>query len=432
MSDTLTTTTTEAAEHAGPNPHLLEEDPSATSFPVASTDAAPAHSAAADGVAEAEAEAAARVGEFAQQLVGMLGAATELLTIELGRRFGLYRTLHERGPISASGFAAAADIAPRYAREWLEQQAAAGIVAVEEAAPFQHERRFLLPEHCVPVLVDETHPAHTGPVAGMLVGVALAFPELVADFRRGRGVAFDEYGAELRRGLGAVNRPGFTHAMRQWVGALPDRSAVLDEGGAVLDAGCGIGWSTIALATAFPNARVVGIDLDAASIEEARVNARDAGLADRIEFVLGNAADARLVRRAAHAARTTGAGVADPTDAAASGFDLVTVFEALHDMGRPVAALAEFRALLRPGGALLVADERVADEFHANAEPVERMLYAMSVLHCLPATTAESAEVANGTVLRAPTLRGWAAKAGFGRVDVLDIDHPFWRFYRIG
>ena len=183
-----------------------------------------------EAMTEAEAEAAARVGEFAQQLVGMLGAATELLTIELGRRFGLYRTLHERGPMSAVTFAAAADIAPRYAREWLEQQASAGIVAVEEAGPFQHERRFLLPAHCVPVLVDETHPAHTGPVAGMLAGVALAFPELVADFRGGRGVAFDEYGAELRRGLGGVNRPGFTHAMREWVDTLPDRSAILDAG----------------------------------------------------------------------------------------------------------------------------------------------------------------------------------------------------------
>jgi len=409
MSDTLTTTTTFAIASEVPEP--LQQPP-----------------------AEDPAEAiAARVGEFAQQLVGMLGSATELLTIELGRRFGLYRILHERGPIGASTFAEAAGIAPRYAREWLEQQAAAGIVAVEETGPFQDERRFLLPAHCVPVLVDETHPAHTGPVAGMLAGVALAFPELVADFRRGRGVAFDEYGAELRRGLGAVNRPGFTHAMRQWVGTLPDRSAALDAGGAVLDAGCGIGWSTIALATAFPKARVVGIDLDAASIEEARANARDAGLADRIEFVLGNAADAAPLRRAARAAgTTTDDGVAGPADAAAFGFDLVTVFEALHDMGRPVDALAEFRALLRPGGALLVADERVADEFHANAEPVERMLYAMSVLHCLPATTAESGDMANGTVLRGPTLRRWAAKAGFGRVDVLDIEHPFWRFYRIG
>src|SRR5215207_7069365 len=379
-------------------------------------------------VAPSEEElAAAKVGALAAQLVGMLGSATELLTIELGRRFGLYRTLHEHGPFTAPAFAKASAIAPRYAREWLEQQAAAGYVAVDETGPFRHERRFRLHEHVVPVLVDELHPAHVGPVAGMLAGVALAFPELVADFRGGRGVAFDEYGAELRQGLGALNRPTFTHEVRGWVDTLPDRAAALDAGGAVLDAGCGVGWSTIALANAFPNARVVGLDLDEASIEEARVNAREAGVADRVEFVLGNAGESAAVRRAAARA----ASGSHEADAATSGFDLVTVFEALHDMGRPVEALREFRALLGSGGALLVADERVADHFAPDAEPVERMLYAMSVLHCLPATMAESDEVANGTVLRTPTLRRWAAEAGFGRVDVLGIENPFWRFYRI-
>ena len=387
--------------------------------------------------ASPEEQAAAAVGAYAEQLVGMLGAATELLTIELGRRFGLYRALHEHGPTTAPAFAVATGIAPRYAREWLEQQAAAGHIAVEESGPFRHERRFLLPELHVPVLVDELHPAHVAPVAGLLAGVALAFPEVVADFRSGRGVAFDEYGAELRHGLGALNRPTFTHEMRAWVDELPDRAAALDAGGAVLDAGCGVGWSTIALANAFPNARVVGLDLDAASIEEARRNAQDAGVADRVEFVLGDAGDSAAARRAAALAaeavmEAEGVVGDEEADAAASGFDLVTVFEALHDMGRPVHALAAFGGLLRPGGALLVADERVADEFHADADPVERMLYAMSVLHCLPATTAESTSVANGTVLRPPTLRRWAASAGLGRVDVLDIENPFWRFYRIG
>jgi 2-polyprenyl-3-methyl-5-hydroxy-6-metoxy-1,4-benzoquinol methylase len=395
MSETLTTTTADGASDASGNPHLLADDP------------------------------AALVGAYAEQLIGMLGGATELLTIELGRRFGLYRALHEHGPVSAARLAAIAGIAPRYAREWLEQQAAAGHIGVTEEGAA--ERRFLLPELHVPVLLDETHPAHAAPVSGLLAGVALAFPELVADFRRGRGVAFDEYGAELRHGLGALNRPGYLLAMRAWVEQLPDRAAALDAGGTVLDAGCGVGWSTIGLAMAFPNARVVGVDLDEASITEARENALDAGVADRVEFVLGNAADAGAVERAAASAR----GAAEGVDAA-SGFDLVTIFEALHDMGRPIHALAGFRTLLRPGGALLVADERVAEEFHADAEPVERMLYAMSVLHCLPATTAESGTIANGTVLRPPTLRRWAAEAGFDRVDVLDIEHPFWRFYRIG
>ncbi|WP_448808661.1 class I SAM-dependent methyltransferase [Agromyces bauzanensis] len=418
MSDTLTTTTADEATSSAGALRLVADDPATTT--ATATTSAPTRIAA-----TSEEQAAALIGAYAEQLVGMLGNATELFTIELGRRFGLYRTLHQHGPITAARLAAFAGIAPRYAREWLEQQAAAGHIAVTESVG--PERRFVLPEHHVPVLLDETHPAHAAPVSGLLAGVALAFPQLVADFRHGHGVAFDEYGVELRHGLGALNRPGYTHAMRAWVEQLPDRAAALDAGGAVLDVGCGTGWSTIGLATAFPNARIVGVDLDEASIQEARENALEAGVADRVEFVLGNASDPGPVERAAASARGEGEG-AD----GASGFDLVTIFEALHDMGRPIHALAGFRALLRPGGALLVADERVADEFHPNAEPVERMLYAMSVLHCLPATTAESGTVANGTVLRLPTLRGWVAEAGFNRVDVLDIEHPFWRFYRIG
>ncbi|MRG61694.1 methyltransferase domain-containing protein [Agromyces sp. CFH 90414] len=369
---------------------------------------------------DAEEAEAARIGEFAEQLVGMLGAATTLLTIELGRRFGLYRALHERGPLNPVELAEATGIAPRYAREWLEQQAAAGILHAETAAPAADARPFTLPGHHVPGLVEELHPGHAAPAASVLAGVALAFPAVVADFPHGRGVAFDAYGAELRHGLGALNRPGFHHAMRDWVGALPDRAAALDRGGVVLDAGCGTGWSSVALAAAFPRARVVGVDLDEASIDEARGHAAVAGVADRVRFLVGDAGETATVRAAAEA-----------VDAPA-GFDLVTVFEALHDMGRPAAALAAFREALADGGALLVADERVGEAFQADADPVERMLYAMSVLHCLPATTAESAADANGTVLRAPTLRRWASEAGYDGVEVLGIENPFWRFYRIG
>lgn len=401
-------------------PQLLAEDPAATSFPIELV--APTDETAATAEPTAEAwPRAEEVGAFAERLVGMLGASTELLTVELGRRFGLYRALAELGPLTAPGLAATTGIAPRYAREWLEQQAAAGILAVDDGTD-QDVRRFTLPAAHVPVLVDELHPAHAAPVAGLLAGVALAFPSLVEDYRLGRGVAFDAYGAEIRHGLGAMNRIGFTHLLRDWVGTLPDRAAALAAGGTVLDAGCGTGWSSIELAKAFPDARVIGIDLDEASIQEARDHAEAEGVDDRVVFVHGNAGDtASAIER-----------VRFGDEEHSPRFELVTVFEALHDMGHPVDALAEFRALLRPGGAVLVADERVAEAFHADAEPVERMLYAMSVLHCLPATTAESGDVANGTVLRPSTLRRWAAEAGFAGVEVLDIEHPFWRFYRVG
>jgi ubiquinone/menaquinone biosynthesis C-methylase UbiE len=177
----------------------------------------------------------------------------------------------------------------------------------------------------------------------------------------------------------------------------------------VLDLGCGLGASTVALASAYPRAVVLGVDLDEASVAGDRAAAAEAGVADRVSFVVGDAA--RLASEAP--------------------FDLVTVFEALHDMGDPVGALRATRALLAEGGSVLVADERVADVFTAPGDATERLMYGWSILHCLPATLAEDPVEATGTVLRAPTLAHWAAAAGFAGFEVLAIDNPFWRFYRL-
>jgi 2-polyprenyl-3-methyl-5-hydroxy-6-metoxy-1,4-benzoquinol methylase len=166
------------------------------------------------------------------------------------------------------------------------------------------------------------------------------------------------------------------------------------------------------LARTFDEVRVHGLDMDSASIVEARSLIARAALADRVHFSLGNASD--------------------PTDlpSCGAGYELVTIFEALHDMGDPVSALRAVRPRLAAGGAVLVADERVADTFTAPASEIDRLMHAASVLHCLPATMAESQTTANGTVLRASTVRRWAAEAGFS-VTELPIDNVLWRFYRL-
>ncbi|MGH8906806.1 MAG: methyltransferase domain-containing protein [Egibacteraceae bacterium] len=177
----------------------------------------------------------------------------------------------------------------------------------------------------------------------------------------------------------------------------------------MLDVGCGAGWSSIALARGGAGVTVVGVVLDEASIADARRNAAQAGVADRVSFQLADSA------------------ALDAGD----GFDLACIFEALHDMGDPVGALRQVRRALREGAPLLVADERVAEAFTAPGDEVERFMYGWSVLHCLPATRAESPKIANGTVLRAATVRAWAHQAGFRRVQVLPIANEFWRFYRL-
>jgi SAM-dependent methyltransferase len=354
----------------------------------------------------------ARGQDLVDRLFGSLLSGLELLSVELGRRLGFYEALREHGPIRAAAFAAATDVAERYAREWLEQQAAAGFIEAS-ATPDAALREYSLPAAHVPVFVDEEDPLYFIGGAMALEGAGLTLPAVAEAYRTGEGVSYDRFGPEIRGAIAALNRPGFVHELADWVAAMPDVVDRLEAGGAVLDAGCGSGWSTIALARAFPDARVVGVDLDAPSIADARRNVAEAGLEERIAIVDGNASD--------ESALTSPEG----------GFALVTVFEALHDMGEPVKALIAFREVLAPGGAVLVADERVGDEFTAPADELDRLNYAFSVLHCLPATMAESTSIANGTVLRAPTVHAWAAEAGFAQSGELPIEHELWRFYRL-
>jgi 2-polyprenyl-3-methyl-5-hydroxy-6-metoxy-1,4-benzoquinol methylase len=330
------------------------------------------------------------------RIFGALVGALELCTIEIGRELGLYAALRD-GPLTAPELAKAAGIDERYAREWLEQQAAAGFLTPS----------FALSPEVVEVLLDEGGPDYAGAAGSFAVGVALLTPRVIEAFRAGAGVPYAEY-AHVRHGIAGFNRPMFDHLLTStWLPAVPAIESRLRTGADVLDLGCGMGHSSVALALAYPAITVRGADLDEHSITEARRLAAQSGVADRVNFTVADAV------------------------AVDGEYDLVTIFEALHDMGDPVGVLRNVRARLCPGGNVLVADERVADEFTAPASEMERMQYAFSVLHCLPATRAENPVIANGTVLRAPTLLGWAREAGFESPAVLDIESPVWRFYAL-
>jgi 2-polyprenyl-3-methyl-5-hydroxy-6-metoxy-1,4-benzoquinol methylase len=177
----------------------------------------------------------------------------------------------------------------------------------------------------------------------------------------------------------------------------------------VADVGCGTGWSSLAIARAYPLVRVDGLDLDEASITEAHKNAAESGLGDRVNFEVRNAADPGL----------------------AGQYDLVTAFETVHDMADPVGALRAMRALVKDGGAVVIADEKVAEAFTAPGDELERFNYGWSALHCMPVGMVEPPAVGTGTVMRPATLRRYANEAGFSDVEILPIEHDFWRFYRL-
>jgi hypothetical protein len=216
-----------------------------------------------------EADVAARDALVARLFTSMVGAL-ELLHVYLGHRLGLYRELAEQGPLTSAELAIKAGISERYAREWLEEQAVAGIVQVDS------EHRFSLPAAHAEVLTDADSTNFLAPLALGVVSIASIMPELMKAFRTGGGVPYEAYGADMRSSIADVNRPGFLTLLgSQWFPAIPELDARLraEPPAQVADIGCGTGWSSIGIAKAYPKVMVHGLDIDAASIEQARRNA---------------------------------------------------------------------------------------------------------------------------------------------------------------
>jgi precorrin-6B methylase 2 len=343
-----------------------------------------------------------------ERLIEATTGALELFGVYVGTRLELYRTMAEHGRLTATELAETAGIHPRYAREWLEQQAVAGFVAVDDPARPADARRYRLPAAHAGVLVDPEDPTHVAPFADSVVGIARVLDEVLAAYRDGSGVPYAHYGTDFRRGQGSINRPAFhTDLTGHWLPAAGLDARLSRPGARIADVGCGHGWSTITMARAYPETEVIGYDLDEASIAEARDHALAAGVPTRFVH-----ADAEAI-------------------AGDGPFDAVVVLEALHDMARPVEALAAWRKALADGGSVIVVDEKVASRFTAPGDVAERLMYGWSITHCLPAALAEQPSAGLGTVLREDAVRRLAGAAGFGSTEVVDVDAGFFRVYRL-
>ena len=337
----------------------------------------------------------------------------ETLCIAIGDQLGFYAALDQIGPATPAQLAAHAGTDLRYTREWLEQQAMATILRCEIPVAEPDARRFSLPDGYAAVLTEPESLTGMAPLAQSFAGVAAPFPHLLAAFRTGAGVPYADYGEHMHIGQARSNRAYFAHLLAQeWIAAMPDIAARLESDlpARIADIALGQGWSSIALAQAFPRAYVDGLDLDPASIAAAQENAATVGLDDgRVSFHLRDAGDPALAGR----------------------YDFALAIECIHDMPRPVEVLQAMRQLVGPGGTVLIVDERVQDRYTPNGDPGERMMYAFSVLHCLPVGMVEQPSAGTGTVMRRNIFRGYAEAAGYAAVNELPIEHPTFRFYRL-
>lgn len=346
----------------------------------------------------------AAVARFAAAMVGAL----ELTTVYLGQQLGLYEALRRDGTATSEELADRTACDERYVREWLEQQAAAGLLEIVDD---DGERRFALPAVIDQLLVDRDSPTYLGAAAQTIVLLGRPVPHLLEAFRTGEPVSFAAYGDEARIAIAERTRPGYLHMLAtSWLPALPDvhRRLMTMPTARIADIGCGSGWSSIALARAYPNAHIDSVDADEVSIASARRNASDLGVADRVTFSVGDAEDLQLPRGT---------------------YDLVTAFDVVHELARPVVALAAMRAVLAPHGSVLVADGDVSDELAADSPLNERLIRANSVLFCLPTSRGDGH--ANTGAMGPATLRAYAAEAGFREVEEIAVPHPFWRFRRL-
>jgi hypothetical protein len=229
-----------------------------------------------------------------ERLFGAAIETLEIASVHLGDRLGFYRALADGGDATPAELAARTGTVERYVREWLEQQAVAGFLSVDNADDEPAERRYALPAAHGPVFVDEENLSYLAPLARLAVGVLGPMDALLEAYRGGGGVPYEAYGVDVRDGVGAINRPMFVNQLAGWLAAIPDVDKRLraQPPARVADVACGSGWSSIAIARAYPEVTVDAIDVDTESIETARRNVADAGLADRVRPAVHDASDA--------------------------------------------------------------------------------------------------------------------------------------------
>jgi SAM-dependent methyltransferase len=331
----------------------------------------------------------ARLEAFMGQAVTDMGAIISAPLMLIGEKLGLYKAMAGAGPLSSQEVAERAGVAERSVREWLRNQAAGGYVTYDADTD-----RYTLPDEHALALADEDSPFY-------ILGVYDSVASLYADedqireaFRSGEGMGWHEHDGRLFRGTERFFRPGYRgHLVSEWIPALDGVQEKLEAGAKVADIGCGHGASTIIMAEAFPNSEFFGFDYHEGSIARAREAAREAGVEDRITFA-----------------------VASAKDYPGTGYDFVSVFDCLHDMGDPVGASKHIRETLADDGTWMIVEPFANDRIEDNLNPVGRVFYAASTVICTPASLDQEVGLALGAQAGEARLTEVLEEGGFSRV----------------
>ena len=326
--------------------------------------------------------------QFVFRAVDEVGATLNSALVVWGDKLGLYRALAGSGGLSPSELAERTGTAERYVREWLNAQAAGGFVAYDADSGL-----YSLPPEQTVALTDPSSPAYLPGFFQIALGSVIDSPRIMEAARSGQGIAWGDHVHDVHDGCERFFRPSYNaHLIAEWLPALDGVVEKLERGARVADVGCGHGASTILMAQAFPNSTFAGSDYHDGSIETARQRAQEAGVSDRVTF--------------------------DAKPAAAYGgtdYDLVTVFDCLHDMGDPVGAARHVRSTLKPDGMWMIVEPAAGDRVEDNLNPVGRAYYAFSTLLCTPASLSQEVGLALGAQAGEARIRDVVEAGGFTR-----------------
>jgi SAM-dependent methyltransferase len=331
------------------------------------------------------------LGAFLGRMIGDVGATVSAALVVIGDRLGLYRAMADGRPVTAEDLAARTGTSVAYLRPWLANQAAGGYVDYDPRLG-----TFSMTAEQAYALADQDSPAFFPGSMQLAIGVLRDLAPIEDRFRTGAGFGWHEHDADLFTGTERFFRPGYVgNLVGTWLPALDGVVGKLTAGAAVADVGCGHGASTILMAQAFPASTFLGTDYHEGSIVVARRRAEAAGVADRVRFE-----------------------TADATDLPGGRYDLITMFDCLHDMGDPVAAAGAARRTLAPDGTFMAVEPMAGDHLEDNLHPLGRVFYGASTLVCTPCSLAQPGGAALGPQAGPARLTALLIDAGFGRARI--------------